>query len=93
MKNDKTRVLALLMLYDNRKSLVFKVLGVVIYCILDKHVCSDYLCLQKENKLSILHKGFEDTFYDKLSRIGILEMYLKLYLAMVMSNNILHQTS
>ena len=43
MKIDNTCVIALL----NGKYLVYKVLGVVIYRILEKHVCIDYLCLQK----------------------------------------------
>ena len=60
IKNDNTHVLAILMFYENRKFVVYKVLGVVIYCILEKYVCIDYLCLQKEKKLSLLHKGFEE---------------------------------
>ena len=47
MKNDNIHVLALLMFYNNRKSLVYKLLAAVVYCILDNHVCIEYLCLKK----------------------------------------------
>ena len=41
------------MFYGNRKSLVYNVLGVFIYFILDKYVCIDYFFQQKENKLYV----------------------------------------
>ena len=31
MKHDNTRVITLIVFYDNSKSLIFKVLGVVVY--------------------------------------------------------------
>ena len=46
IKQDNTRVAALIMFYENTKSLIFKVLGVVVYFFLKKYVCVDYLSLQ-----------------------------------------------
>ena len=65
------------MFYENRRSLIFKVLGVVVYCFIGKYVCVDYLCLKIEEKLSLLHRGFEDNSFDELSGIGIPEILLK----------------
>ena len=47
MKNENPRVISLLVFYDNRKPLIFKVLIICVYFFLDKYVCIDYLCLQK----------------------------------------------
>ena len=78
MKNDNTRVLAFLMLYYNNKSIVYKVLRVVIYCILDNYVCIDCFCLQKEKKLSLFHKKFGETSYDETSGIRVPMWLLKI---------------
>ena len=48
LKQDNTCVIALIMLYENRKSLIFKLLGVVIYCFLEKYVGVEYLILLRE---------------------------------------------
>ena len=45
-----TRVLALVIFYENRKTnprKMFKVLSCVIYTIIDKYVCIDYLGTEK----------------------------------------------
>ena len=46
---DNTRVLALVMLYENRKKTrkIFRVLSCVIYKIISKYVCIDYLGSEK----------------------------------------------
>ena len=66
IKQDNDRFIALVMFYENRKLLLFKVLGFVIYFFLDRYVCVNYFCLQKEQKLSLAHKLFEDTSFDEL---------------------------
>ena len=76
LKNGSTRAIALIVFYYNRNSLVFKVLGVVVYFFIDKYLCVDYLCLQIEAKFSLLHGGFENTSFDELSRIFIPEILL-----------------
>ena len=78
IKNCITRVISLFVFYENRKSHVFKLFGVVINCILENHVCIDCLCLQEEKKLSMLHKIFEDDLYDELSGIVSNGMVLKI---------------
>ena len=47
LKKGKKSILALLMFYENRKTMIFKVLGSVIYFIMDDYLFVDYLCLQK----------------------------------------------
>ena len=49
-KHESTYALSLIMFYNNRNSLVFKVLGVVVYLFNDKYVRVNYLCLQRELK-------------------------------------------
>ena len=39
---DNTCAIALIMFYNNNKSLTFMVLGVVVYCFIEKYVCVDY---------------------------------------------------
>ena len=71
LKHNSTYAIALIMLYENRKSLIFMVLGAVVYFFIDKYMCVDYLCLQRYTKLSLLHIGFEDTSFNDISGIGI----------------------
>ena len=70
LKQESTFIIALIMLYENRKSLILKVLGVVVCCFIEKYVCVDYLSLQGELKSSSLHRGFEDTSFNEISAIG-----------------------
>ena len=56
-KNNYSHVIATLMFYEHRKTTVFKVLGSVIYYIIDKQTLLGYLCLQKD-KLSSNNKTF-----------------------------------
>ena len=67
IKNENSRVPALLIFYENTRLLIYKLMGAVVYCILDHYVCIDYLCLQKEKKLSMSRTIFEDTSYDENS--------------------------
>ena len=53
-------------------------LGVVVYCFLEKYVCVDYFCLQTEQKILLPHKGFEDTSFYELSVISIPERLLNI---------------
>ena len=46
LKKDSTCVFALLVFYENRKTTIFKVLGSVIYCIMEQYVCVDCLCFR-----------------------------------------------
>ena len=39
IKHDSTRAIDLIMFYENKKSLIFKVPGVVVYWFNNKYVC------------------------------------------------------
>ena len=56
LQKGNTRVLLLLMFYENRKNMKFKVLSSIVYCIMEKFVCVDYLCCP-ETKLHVTSKG------------------------------------
>ena len=56
-KKYNTRVIALLMFWENKKTMIFKVLSSVIYCITDNYLCVDYIFLQ-QGLFSMAHKGF-----------------------------------
>ena len=43
------------MFYDNSKSLIFKVLGVVVYCLLEKYVCVNYFFYKKNKTVYVTH--------------------------------------
>ena len=47
LKHYNIYVIAMIIFYENRKSSIFKLLGVTVYFFLEKYVCGDYLCLQK----------------------------------------------
>ena len=54
LQKKNTRVLALVIFYESGKTIIrklFRVLSCVIYTIIDKYVCIDYLCSEK-SKLS-----------------------------------------
>ena len=56
-KKDNTRVISLVMFYENRKSIIFKVLGSVVYCITENYICADYLYLH-QYKVYLEYKGY-----------------------------------
>ena len=74
-----TRVLALVIFNDNRKKIarkIFRVLNCVIYTIIGKYVCIDYLGSEKSQssdlRLGVIgrYKHY-DTDYDNVLGIGI----------------------
>ena len=69
IKHDITRAIDMIMLYKNRKPLVFKVLGIVVYCFNEKYVCVDYLCLQREAKFSLKFFDKTHSFTSKFLKI------------------------
>ena len=74
IKQDNNRIVALIMLYENRRSLIIKVLGVVVYFLIETFVCVDHLSLQKKPKWSSSHIRFEDNSFDEISGIDIPEI-------------------
>ena len=48
LKNNNYHVIALLMFYEHIKTTFSRVLGYVVYQIIDKYVCLDYLFLHKD---------------------------------------------
>ena len=89
------RVLALVIFYDNRKKItrkMFRVLSCVIYTIISKYVCIDYLDSDK-SKLSDLRLGVSgkykhlDKNYDNVLGFGIQYILLNLLFFQVFSKN------
>ena len=76
-KKDNTRVIALLIFYENRNTVIFKVLGSVIYWIMYNYLCVDYMC-SRQGLLSSAHKVFEKTTFNDISGIGIQELLMKI---------------
>ena len=46
LRKDSTCVISLMMLYENRKNVIFMLLSSVVYCIIYNYVCVGYLILQ-----------------------------------------------
>ena len=65
LQKGNTRVLLLLMFYENRKNMKFKVLSSIVYCIMENFVYVDYLCCP-ETKLHVTSKvqWFENRTYN-----------------------------
>ena len=81
-----TRVLALVVHYELGKTNLrkfFKVLSYVIYKIIDRYLCIDYLCTEIK-KISQLNLGRslkikqEDKYYDNLFGIGIPDIFMNM---------------
>ena len=70
LKKYNTCVIALLEFYENRKTIILKVLGSVIYLIIIKYVCADYLCIQQV-LLSLKNKLFQNITFNYISGIFI----------------------
>ena len=47
LKHDSSHAITLTMFYHNRKSVILKVLGVVVYCFIEKYVSVNYFCLKR----------------------------------------------
>ena len=90
-----TRVLALVIFDENMTKItrkMFRVLSCVIYTIIGKYVCIDYLGYEK-SKVSDLRLGVTgryknvDTYYDNVLEIGIPDQLLNLLSCHGFSNN------
>ena len=57
MKNNVTFI-SLMMFYNNRKEIMFRVLGSIVYTIIDNLICLYYVCLFQD-KLSKHNRNFE----------------------------------
>ena len=72
MKKDNTRAVSNIVFYYNRKSIIFKVLGAVVCCFIEKCVCVDYLSLRRKREKNCHQNKFVETLFDKLTGTGIL---------------------
>ena len=52
LKQENNLVIYLIIFNENRKSLIFKILCVVVCFLIEKYVCVDYFSLQREPELS-----------------------------------------
>ena len=72
------------MFYEHIKTMFFNILGSIIYCIIDRYICPDYLCLQQD-KLSFNNKAFQNSIVDDISGIDITEVLMKIIICCVFS--------
>ena len=63
-------VISLIMFYDNSKIMMYKLIGAVIYTIIDNYICFEYLGFLEDN-LSKHDNKFENTKFKKKSGLGI----------------------
>ena len=86
LKKPNTRVLALVIFYESEETIIrklFRVLSCVIYTIIDKYVCIDYLGADK-SKLSYIKIGCTGSSkhnsmdYNNLLGIGITDLLFTL---------------
>ena len=78
LRKENTNV-SLMMFYENRKKMIFKVLSSVVYCIMDNYIYVDYLCcLQNKLHVNFENKGFENTTYNAVSGIEIPELLINI---------------
>ena len=89
-----TRVIALIVHYEHgtfKTIKLFKVLSCVIYTIIDKYVCIEYLCTEKklsEIKLGLsLKTKHEGMDYEKLFGIGIPDIFMNMLSCQGFINN------
>ena len=73
-KNNTSHVIVLLMFNEYRNTTFFKVLGSVIYCIIEKYICLYSLCLQQD-KLSSNYNTFQYLTVDHIILALILLRY------------------
>ena len=91
MKNNNTCVLVIIMLYESRKYLVFKVLSVIIYCISDNNIYIDYFFYKKKRNLQWRTRDLKTLCMMIFQGFSLLKCCWELYLVMVMSKKILQQ--
>ena len=77
LKKDNISILAFIMLYVNKNTTMFKVLGSAIYFIMKEDICGNYLSLYQDTLL-LAHKGFENTAFNEISGIGIPEVLMNI---------------
>ena len=65
-----TYVLGMAMLYKNKQTIMFKVVGAVIYSLYTNYICNDCLCLHQE-KLYNKYSSLILTTFDYLYGSGI----------------------
>ena len=70
-------VVSLMIFYEHRNTIVYKVLGWVICGIIDKLICLDYLCLHQENP-SKQDKMFNKIRFNYFSGIGIPDVLMNI---------------
>ena len=78
LKKEGSSVFTLLKKQKNRNLTMFEVLGAVIYCIIDKHVCLDYIFLQKDQNILSFDKSFLDAYYNEISGISTPELLMNI---------------
>ena len=65
------------MFYEHRGTTIFKVLGSLIYFVIDIYVCLYYLCLQY-NKWVYNDNSFDKFTFDDVYGIGITEVLMNI---------------
>ena len=74
---DNAHIFSILIIYENREKIIFKVLSSVVYCIIEKYLCADYLCFQQA-KLHFVNKIFENKKINDISGIRIPELLMNI---------------
>ena len=77
LNKNNTHIIKLILFYEHRENMFFKVLGFVIYGIMGKYVCLKYLFIQHD-KLSSNDRSFHDSTFEYLSGIGIPEVLMNI---------------
>ena len=65
------------MLHDNGKIIIYKLIGAVMYNIIDNCTCLDYLGMLQD-KLSKHDNKFENTKFNNLSELGIPDILMNI---------------
>ena len=74
-KTKNTCVIYLIIVFEHKKTIMFKVLGTIMYSLYDRYVCFDYLCLH-HYKLYNTYACLKNTTFDNLSGIGITDVLI-----------------
>ena len=75
LSKNNVSVLSLIMFNDNKKILMYKVIGEGIYTIIDDYICLDYLGFIQE-KASKHDNKFENTKFNDLSELVIPDIFM-----------------
>ena len=79
LSKNNVSVISLIVFHENRTILMYNVIGVVMYTIIDDYICLDYLDLLQE-KLKNHGNNFEKTNSKNLYGLGISEILKKFML-------------